>query len=1187
MLRKTYTPILRLLALCLLAHPLLLMSQTYVNKEWSQTTGLPGNIDWSASAVDPQGNIIVVGNTLVAPGNPDVLISKFNRDGDLLWQQQYHGNTEGEDYGTAVATDYLGNCYVAATVSNEGTAFDVAVLKYDPEGVLVWHTEWNGAANLYDVPSSIALDGNGAIYVAGTTYSSATNPDYLALKLSPAGAIQWASTYDYAGFPDVATGISFDLLMDPVVTGGSANSINSWDYATVRFNKMNGFQTAVERVNVPGVGMDNALAFTRDNAGSLFITGYREVNGNKDIQTVKLSNSFTLAWVVNFDGEGLEDVGKAIGADNLGNIYVAGYTRKSNGGSDYITIKYDASGNVLWQERYRARKDEWKAEASKLAVTPDGGVLVVGSIFDGEKDNFVTVKYSADGKLEWEKEYDGLNGDDRAMDVVSIGKEAYVSGITGEGPDRTYSMVKYSYTTVKDSAVMDINGIPQCMDRQLIVNFRRLYVNTDWVNKREIEYGTLKDALDPGVADEVANKLGISSGGKLNVYKVFRGITTADSISISRLGEEVRMPEFWRILKIGLPPGIDLPSAIDSLNTLDAVAYAQVNNLYQFYDIPNDPLLNHQPSLVPNATYSGADINVDPAWDIQAGIPEVKVGIVDDMIEGINRNGVGYNEGVEDLGEHVVGGYDFPFGGFQENYQEFYPFTEHGTACAGIVGAIRNNGIGVAGIAGGTGETNTGCSLYSVGIVDGYNYLTLDQIAPAIVDASTDGIGYDWIPGCNILNISWGQGAGFYSFSPALIQAVVNAYHHQCVFVAARGNVGTPAEQTAATYPSCYGGLYLDENGILSVGASGTDGRSMTYTNGPFYTQYGQGMDLVAPGATQLIVSTVGHNSPNFPNCEPGLPYYYDCFRGTSAAAPHVTGVAALMMSEHNVLNGAANDLAPEDVEHIMEATATDELNGPGTYDEPNGWGRLNAGEAVRQVASPYRVFHSGPTQGVATSFPSETINVSSWVNAWSGSWDLPPGNYTAARTQMEYTYSNTFGPDFTVLGVWDRESSTRGISGSPNLDGRYNASYVYDIDPSTATVNVTAITNCWYVIADANGNPVNQWIPDKPDNLKTAYSVHLLGPDINVSVTDGPTPTDFSAYPSPTSDLVNIRLPNALPANATLDVFDIAGRAVAHRSLGPDIRSLQIPVEGWARGVYCLRLKLDGSMRTTRFVKH
>ncbi|HMN07138.1 MAG TPA: SBBP repeat-containing protein, partial [Flavobacteriales bacterium] len=256
MLRKTYTPILRLLTLCLMVHPLLLVSQTYVNKEWSQTTGLPGNIDWSASAVDPQGNIIVVGNTLVAPGDPDVLISKFNRDGNLLWQQQYHGNTDGEDYGTAVAIDHLGNCYVAATVSNEGAAFDVAVLKYDPEGVLAWHAEWNGAANLYDVPSSIAVDATGNIYVAGTTYSSAMNPNYLLLKLNSNGAFQWASTYDYAGFPDVATGVSFDPMMDPVVTGGRTMPAPTRGSAPTPIDQRNRGCSPREVAGVAGV--DNA-----------------------------------------------------------------------------------------------------------------------------------------------------------------------------------------------------------------------------------------------------------------------------------------------------------------------------------------------------------------------------------------------------------------------------------------------------------------------------------------------------------------------------------------------------------------------------------------------------------------------------------------------------------------------------------------------------------------------------------------------------------------------------------------------------------------------------------------------------------------------------------------------------------------------------------------------------------------
>ncbi|MBZ0206239.1 MAG: S8 family serine peptidase [Flavobacteriales bacterium] len=1161
--------------------------KSYVNKEWSETIGLPDTLNWSASVFDFQGNVIMAGNTMTEPGNPDVLINKYDRDGGLMWERTFDGEAHGPDYGAAVATDNYGNAFIAAATTSVNGMQDIVVLKYDEEGDLVWHSTWDGVSNLIDAPTSIKLDPAGNIYVAGITYSTFNNVDYVLLKFDASGNLLWHSNYDHSGSIDIAVGLELNANNDPVVSGASSATPGIWEYATVGYNKINGGQTDAQRVSVPGVSINSALAFTRDIDGHFFLTGFSGEDDGRDMQTVKLTGGFTLDWARTYDGDANRaDVGKAIGVDPEGQAYVAGYSDLAEGGSLFMTVKYDAQGNTLWTREFKPKEPEYRAEAEKLAVTQDGGVLVVGTVFNGETNDFLTVKYAADGKQEWYKYYDGLNGDDKALGLIAVGKEAYVSGITGEGPTKTYSMVKYRYTTVKDSAVVDSSGTPICMDRQLIVSFRKPVVNTEWVDKKEIQFSTLDKALDPATADVVAHKLNISSGGKVPVYKVFFGMTTADSISISRLGEEVPMPEFWRVLKIGLPEGTDLLAAIDSLNTLNQeITYAQVNNIYQPYDIPNDPLLHRQPSLVPTASYPNADINVDPAWDIQTGIPEVKVGIVDDMVEGINRDGA-YNEAVEDLGDHVAGGYDYVWNGWQYQYQEFHPFSEHGTACAGIVGAIRNNGIGIAGIAGGTGAPNTGCSLYSAGIVDGYVYMQLDDIAPAIVDASTDGVGFDWIPGCNILNLSWGAGPRPEAFSPALIQAVVNAYHNQCMVVAARGNSGDPGPY-AVTFPSCYGGTYLDENGILSIGASGTDGLSMTFANGPFYTQYGNDMDLVAPGATQIIASTVGHHPTNFPLCQPGLPAYYDCFQGTSAAAPHAAGVAALMMSEHNVLSGAANDLAPEDVEHIMESTATDDLNGPGTYDDPNGWGRLNAGEAVRQVASPYWVFHSTSVHPVPTTFPSETIHINSWVNAWSGSWDLPAGDYTAARTEVQFSYSNTFGPDYTVLDVWNRESSTLGISNNPNVDGRYDANYIYNIDPTTATVNVTATTNCWYVMADANGNPVNQWIPAPPQDLMTAYSVHLLGPETGVSVEEVSTPSDFSVYPSPASDFVNIRLPGGLPPNTTLDVLDITGRIVLHRKVNSGMQTLQIAVEGWADGVYCLRLNQGSSIRSTRFVKH
>lgn len=1174
-----------------LAVPLLAMAQTYVNKEWSETTGLPDTLNWNASVFDVQGNVLMTGNTLAGPGNPDMLINKYDREGGLVWQRGFDGTAHGPDYGGAIASDYSGNVFVAGATTSSSGLQDITVLKYSTDGDLIWHSTWDGVSHLIDAPTSIKLDAAGNIYVAGITYASINNVDYILLKLDAAGNMLWNSNYDYSGSMDIAVGLELNTNNDPVVSGASSATPGTWEYATVCYNKINGGQVQTERVSVPGVSINSALAFTMDSQGRFYLTGCSGEGSARDVQTVRLTSNFTLDWVQTYNGlAGLADVGQAIGVDPTGQAYVAGWSSLAEGGSLMMTIKHDAQGNVLWTREFKPKQAEFRAEAEKLSVTQDGGVLVVGTYYNGVFDDFVTVKYTADGKQEWYKFYDGLAGKDKALGLVTVGKDVYVSGISGEGQEKTYTMVKYRYTTVKDSVVFDSAGTPLCMDAQLIVNFRKPVVNTDWVNKKEIQFGTLDQAIDPAAADAVAHKLNISSGGKVPVYKVYKGLTTADSISISRLGNEVRMPEFWRSLKISVPRNTNLTAAIDSLNTLgNVVAYAELNSIYQPYDIPNDPLLYRQTSLVPSATYPGADINVDPAWDIQTGIPQVKVGIVDYTVEGIHANGMGYNEAVEDLADQVAGGYDFDINGWQDFYDFFDPIKAHGTACAGIVGAIRNNGIGIAGIAGGTGAPNTGCSLYSLGNVAYDHYMTLEASAPAIVDASTDVAG-SHVPGCNILNISWGRGPSNYSLEPDMIEAIVNAYHNQCMFVSARGNAFSPMLALGSTYPNCYGGSFLDENGILSIGASGTDGEYMTYGNGPFYSSHGFDMDLIAPGAAQNIATTVGHKPYNFPDCDPGLPTYYDCFQGTSASAPHAAGVAALMMSEHNVLSGAVNDLAPEDVEHIMENTAVDIIN-PGLgygvgYDDFNGWGRLDAGEAVRQVAPPYWVFHSGDIHGIPTTFPSETIHITPYVNYWSGSWNLPPGDYTAARTEVVFTYSNTFGPDYTVLNTWNRESSTLGISANPNVDGRYDASYIYTIDQSTATVGVTATTNCWYVMADADGNPVNQWIPASPGALKTAYSVHLLGPDIGVSVADTPTPVDFSAWPSPASEIVNVRLPVPLPANTTMEVVDVTGRVIVSAQLGNSPNTLQIPVIGWAKGVYCIRLDLGRAIRSTRFVK-
>lgn len=97
---------------------------------------------------------------------------------------------------------------------------------------------------------------------------------------------------------------------------------------------------------------------------------------------------------------------------------------------------------------------------------------------------------------------------------------------------------------------------------------------------------------------------------------------------------------------------------------------------------------------------------------------------------------------------------------------------------------------------------------------------------------------------------------------------------------------------------------------------------------------------------------------------------------------------------------------------------------------------------------------------------------------------------------------------------------------------------------------------------------------------------VAKLRPDPLLGLEEAESDAYFSTYPSPTSDLVNVRLPGALQANSTLDVLDITGRVVLHQNLGLGINVMQIQVASWAAGVYCLRLDSGDKLLTTRFVK-
>lgn len=211
----------------------------------------------------------------------------------------------------------------------------------------------------------------------------------------------------------------------------------------------------------------------------------------------------------------------------------------------------------------------------------------------------------------------------------------------------------------------------------------------------------------------------------------------------------------------------------------------------------------------------------------------------------------------------------------------------HGTHVAGII-AAENNTVGIRGIA-------SSAQIMPVKVLDSYGYGYDSTIA--------DGIRYAVNKGADIINLSLGS-----AFASNTLKAAIDfAETNGVLVIAASGNEST---FSAPSYPAAY-------SYVVSVGATNEDGYKAEFSN------WGK-VDVMAPGVD--ILSSVPGN-------------LYEQYSGTSMAAPHVSGVAALVMHKFNTTDARK-------VRHILEVTADDfgPMAGP---DYMSGYGMVNALDAT------------------------------------------------------------------------------------------------------------------------------------------------------------------------------------------------------------------------------------------------
>lgn len=280
-----------------------------------------------------------------------------------------------------------------------------------------------------------------------------------------------------------------------------------------------------------------------------------------------------------------------------------------------------------------------------------------------------------------------------------------------------------------------------------------------------------------------------------------------------------------------------------------------------------------------NLVYAPQQINAPAAWDLTLGDPNLVVALLD--------TGIDLNH--PEFAGRLLPGFDFV-----NNDSTPADDNGHGTHVAGIVAAGIDNGIGIAGIAGRS-------KLLPVKVLNAKNQGYWSNVAKGITWAVDRG--------AQVINLSIGGSTNVQSMRDAVAYALA----HNVLVVAAAGNENT----SSARYPASY-------EDVLSVAGWTANGSRWPLSN------YSVNVDLMAPGAT--IYSSIWI-TPSTSS--------YQSLSGTSMAAPHVTGVTALMLSRNP-------NLTPVELRAILQNTALD-VGAPGV-DEYTGHGRIDALAALAAV---------------------------------------------------------------------------------------------------------------------------------------------------------------------------------------------------------------------------------------------
>ena len=427
-----------------------------------------------------------------------------------------------------------------------------------------------------------------------------------------------------------------------------------------------------------------------------------------------------------------------------------------------------------------------------------------------------------------------------------------------------------------------------------------------------------------------------------------------------RSPKNIKAPNLSKIYEITLKNDkADIESLCKELDNNSDVEYCTLNYRAQISLVPNDPYYSSQGSWEQNFDdlWGLKIINTEQAWDIETGSPDVTMAVVDTGLDynhpDIQEN-VWFNLGEdidqnEILDENDINGIDDDQNGFIDDFKGWDfanvdndPLDDHGhgTHVSGTAAAVTNNNTGIAGV-------SWSSKIMAVKGLDGGGYGYNDELANSLIYAADNG--------ADVINNSWG---GFGDSGAEFFQDVINYAHSLgAIIVAAAGN-----EYQYLTNNHFPGGL----EHVVTVAATDMDDVKAHFSN------WGELVDVAAPGVYILSLRANGTKMGLL------VDDFHTVAQGTSMAAPHVVGLAALTISKYPLDTN-------EEISARIQGTA-DYTSSPLYI----GSGRINAYEALTALPQPNINIQSHQLDDLAGGNgdnypdPGETINlILSLRNNW------------------------------------------------------------------------------------------------------------------------------------------------------------------------------------------------------------